>query len=371
MKIIRRLALGALILIIVAISTLSVAIGYTSSCEAPTAANAQVEAKPGWMMSILYHCYGSPEVLRYSEVEIPAAANDEVLIKVHAASVNPLDWHYMRGSPYFLRLMSGLGTPDEPRLGVDFAGVITAVGSEVDNFQPGDRVFGGWTGAFSEFVSVPANRALTLIPDNVSFEQAAAVPIAAISALQALRDQGELLAGQKVLINGASGGVGTYAVQIAKALGAEVHGVCSTRNVDMVRSIGADHVYDYKQEDYTASGEQYDLIIDNVGNHSPLDNTRVIKPDGRYVEVGGPKGDWIGPMIGSVKRFFTAPFVSQELRGLMARLDAADLALLAELMASGQMRSVIDQRYPLHETAAAIAYSETGRVRGKIVIEVL
>ena len=219
-------------------------------------------------------------------------------------------------------------------------------------------------------MTIRANRGLALKPAHVSFEQAAAVPIAAISALQALRDEGKLQAGQKVLINGASGGVGTYAVQIAKAYGAQVHGVCSARNADMVRSLGADRVFDYKQEDYTKSGEVYDLIIDNITNHSPFENMRVLKPNGILVNVGGAKGDWLGPMIAPIKAIFVDPFVSQAFPSLMAILKGDDLAVLAKLMETGEMTSIIDRRYSLREVPAAIKYSESGRARGKIIITI-
>jgi NADPH:quinone reductase-like Zn-dependent oxidoreductase len=208
------------------------------------------------------------------------------------------------------------------------------------------------------------------MPDNVSFEQAAAVPIAAITALQALRDKGQLKAGQKVLINGASGGVGTYAVQIAKAWGAEVHGVCSTRNIEMVRSLGADRVFDYKVENYTESDQRYDVIIDNVANHSPLTNTQVLKPDGILVTVGGAKGDWIGPLLTPVMTLLSQPFVSQKLEGLMAGINGEDMIILADLMRAGKLTPVIDRRFSLEEVPQAIAYSETGRARGKIVINI-
>jgi NADPH:quinone reductase-like Zn-dependent oxidoreductase len=291
-----------------------------------------------------------------------------VLVKIHAASVNPLDWHEMRGAPYFMRLSSGLGAPTSAKLGVDFAGTVEAVGSGVTLFKPGDEVFGGRGGAFAEYVKIPEDRAIAVKPTNMSFEQAAAVPIAAISALQALRDKGQLIAGQSVLINGASGGVGTFAVQIAKSFGANVTGVCSSRNIEMVRSIGADQVIDYTQEDYTRSEQRYDLIIDNVGNHSPLANSRVLKPGGKLVLVGGAAGNWLGPLMKPLQAMLLTPFVSQELTMLLARMSGEDLVVLAELMQAGKMTPVIDRRFPLSEVAQAITYSETGRARGKIII---
>jgi len=241
-------------------------------------------------------------------------------------------------------------------------------GQIVRQFTPGDPVFGRGGGAFAEYLTINADRGLVLKPPNMTFEQAASVPIAGITALQALRDMGNLEAGQKVLINGASGGVGTFAVQIAKAFGAEVTGVCSTRNVEMVRSIGADHVIDYKKEDYTQSGKQYDLIIDMVGNHGLLANRKAMTPAGRLVLVGGPKGDWVGPLAGPVKAMVVSPFVDQEFIMLMAQIRREDLATLADLMKSGKMTPVIDRRFSLSEVPEAIDYSEEGRARGKIVI---
>ncbi|MGB5622887.1 MAG: NAD(P)-dependent alcohol dehydrogenase [Gammaproteobacteria bacterium] len=322
------------------------------------------------MKAVVYRCYGSPDVLEYADIEKPTPADDEVLVKIHAASVNPLDWHYMRGSPYIMRLMSGLGAPTETRLGVDYAGTVEAVGSKVTRFKPGDAVFGAWTGAFAEYVNTREDRAIALKPANMTFEQAASVPIAALTALQALRDKGQVKPGQKVLINGASGGVGTFAVQIAKSFGAEVTGVCSTRNVEMVRSIGADHVFDYKEEDYTKSGQRYDLIVDMVGNHSPLANQRVLNPEGTLVLVGGAKGNWVAPLINPLKALVLSWFVDQKIVTLLARLEPGDLSFLAKLMQAGSMTPVIDRRYPLAKVPEAIRYSETGRARGKIVINV-
>jgi len=320
------------------------------------------------MKAIVYSCYGSPNVLELADVAKPIPADDELLVRIQAAAVNPLDWHYMRGSPYFMRLMAGLGAPTITRLGVDFSGTVEAVGKDVTRFKPGDEVFGGRTGAFADYVTIRESRAVTLKPDNVTHEQAASVPIAAITALEALRDKGQLQPGQKVLINGASGGVGTFAVQIAKSLGAEVTGVCSTRNVDMVRAIGADHVFDYKKENYTESGEQYDLIVDMVGNHPLGANRKVLRPEGRMVLVGGGKGDWIGPMMRPLQAMLVSPFVDQEIITLLAGLDSDDLALLGELMESGEVTPVLDRRFPLSEVPAAIRYSEEGHARGKIII---
>ncbi|MEH6635449.1 MAG: NAD(P)-dependent alcohol dehydrogenase [Halioglobus sp.] len=364
MKLRYKIVVSILALVAIGLTALALILGRTSACGPAPALSGQSTV----MKAIVGRCYGSPAVLEFADVAKPTPADDEVLVKIHAAAVNPLDWHYMRGSPYFLRLMSGLGAPKNPRLGVDFAGTIEAVGKDVTRFQPGDEVFGGGNGAFAQYLTIREDRALTIKPDNISFEQAAAVPIAAISALQVLRDKGQLKSGQKVLINGASGGVGTFAVQIAKSFGAQVTGVCSTRNVEMVRSIGADHVFDYTKQDYTKSGEQYDLIIDNVGNRSLLANRAVMKPEGVMVMLGGSTGNWVGPLIGPLKASFLSPFVSQKFLMIMAQLDSEDLAILADLMQAGTVTPVIDRRYPLSEVADAIAYIEEGHARGKVVV---
>jgi NADPH:quinone reductase-like Zn-dependent oxidoreductase len=274
----------------------------------------------------------------------------------------------VRGTPYFARVEMGLRKPKAIRLGVDFAGTVESVGRNVTEFKPGDEVFGGRTGAFAEYVSVREARAVVLKPPNVTFEQAAAVPVAAITALQGLRDKGQLQRGQKVLINGASGGVGTFAVQIAKAFGAEVTGVCSTRNVKLVRSLGADRVIDYTREDFTKSGQRYDLILDNVGNHSLLDCRRALNPGGRYVIVGGPSGRWLDPMPRALEAFVLSRFVSQDMGMFLAELNKADLNLLRDLMQAGKVRPVVDRRYRLSEVPAAIGYLEQGHARGKVVI---
>jgi NADPH:quinone reductase-like Zn-dependent oxidoreductase len=269
-----------------------------------------------------------------------------------------------------MRLGSGIGAPTNTRFGADFAGTVEAVGQSVTRYRPGDEVFGGKTGAFGEYVSVAEDGALALKPPGVTFEQAAAVPVAGLSALQALRDRGMVEPGMKVLINGASGGVGTFAVQIARSLGAEVTGVCSARNVELVQSLGADHVIDYRQHNYTRGAERYDVIIDNVGNHSPRDNARALKPGGRLVMVGGPSGDWVGPLKNPLMALLLSPFIDQELILFLGELNGNDLSELAALMQAGDVTPVIDRRYPLAEVPAAIEYSEQGRARGKIVIKV-
>lgn len=364
MKLRYKITNGILIFLALAIFSLGLVLSHNADCEPA----AEISSESQSMKAIVYRCYGSPDVLSYEDIEKPTPGDDEVLVKVAAASVNPLDWHYMRGSPYLMRFGSGLGAPKDIRLGVDFAGTVEAVGRDVEQFKPGDEVFGGANGAFSEYVTVRDSRALAMKPANITFEQAASVPIAAITALQALRDKGKIKTGQRVLINGASGGVGTFAVQIAKSFGAEVTGVCSTRNVEMVRSIGADHVFDYKKEDYTESGKQYDLIIDNVGNHSLLANRRVMSPEGVLVIVGGASGNWIGPLMRPIKAMLLSPFVGQEFALILAQLRPDDLAILGDLMQAGTVTPVIDRSYGLSEVPAAIRYSEEGHARGKIVV---
>jgi len=364
MKLRYKIATGILIFLGVATSSLALYISHDSACEPAPATSAGSET----MKAIVYRCYGSADVLAFEDVEKPTPAEDEVLVKVVAAAVNPLDWHFMRGTPYFLRLMTGVGAPDFTGLGVDFAGTVEAVGSSVKRFKPGDDVFGGTNGSFAEYVTAHETGALAMKPANVSFEQAASSPIAAITALQALRDIGKLEPGQKVLINGASGGVGTFAVQIAKSFGAEVTGVCSTRNKEMVLSIGADHVVDYKREDYTESGKKYDLILDMVGNHSLSENRAALEDDATFIIVGGAKGNWLGPMMGPIKALLLSPFVDQEFVMIIAEQRAVDLVTLGELMQAGAMTPVIDSRYPLSEVPAALRHSEDGHARGKIII---
>ncbi len=322
------------------------------------------------MKAIVYPRYGSPDVLKLQDIEKPSPPDDEVLVRVSASSVNPYDWHFMRGEPYLLRLMSGLRQPKIPRLGADVAGTIEAVGQQVREFSPGDRVFGTAKGAFAEYVcaKVPS---LAKLPASVSFEDAASAPIAALTALQALRDKGQIRAGQKVLINGAAGGVGTFAVQIAKSFGAEVTGVCSTRNLDMVHSIGADHVIDYTREDFTKAAERYDVILDLIGNHSLISCRKVLRPRGIYVSAGGTTDRWmIGPLVGMLVQALLSLFGGRKLTGLFARMNSADLKIIADLMAERKVKPVIDRRYTLAEVPEAIRYIEEGHARGKVVISV-
>jgi NADPH:quinone reductase-like Zn-dependent oxidoreductase len=320
------------------------------------------------MKAAVYTRYGPPDVVQITDVEKPVPKDDKVLIKVRAASVNPYDWHFMRGTPYFVRIGAGLRKPKITRLGVDVAGQVEAVGRNVTQFKPGDHVFGSCPGAFAEYACA-SESALVTKPNNVTFEQAAAVSVAARTALQGLRHKGQIQPGQRVLINGAAGGVGTFAVQIAKSFGADVTGVCSTRNVDMVRSIGADRVIDYTQEDFTKSGQRYDLIFDCVGNHSLLACRRVLTPKGIYIAVGGPSGRW---MIGPLARAITAPllsrFVSQRLFMVLAKQSKEDLTILHELMKAGKVTPVIDRSYSLSEVPEAIRYLEEGHAQGKVVI---
>ena len=333
----------------------------TNDCEQLSAAQGET------MKAIVYCDYGSPDVLKLETIAKPTPSDTQVLVKVRAASVNPFDWHFMRGEPRIMRVELGLRKPKGMRIGVDFAGVVEAVGKDVRQFKAGDEVFGGKTGAFAEYVVI-AEQFLIPKPANISFEQAGAVHIAGLTALQGLRDSGKLQAGQKVLINGASGGVGTFAVQIAKTLGAHVTGVCSTRNIELVRSIGADHVVDYTSEDFTRAAERYDLILDLVGNHGLLAVRRALTPNGKYVMIGGPAGRWLAPMDTVIRAFMLAPFVKQEMGFMMSKVNRDDLMFLRELMQSGKLRPVIDKTYPLSQTRDAVAYVETGRARGKVVI---
>jgi NADPH:quinone reductase-like Zn-dependent oxidoreductase len=358
---------GIAILIVIGIAALGVVLSHDSPCG--TAPPLAADATP--MKAIVYRCYGSTDVLKLESIAKPIPAEDRVLVKVHAASVNPLDWHYMEGKPYIVRPSAGVGAPKSILMGADFAGTIETVGKNVKRFKPGDEVFGDRDGAFGEYLSVRESGAIALKPTNMTMEQAAAVPIAGITALQALRDKGMIHAGQKVLINGASGGVGTFAVQIAKSYGADVTGVCSTKNVEMVRSIGADHVIDYTHEDFTKGSARYDLIIDNVGNHSLGEIRRVLTPTGALVVVGGPSdNDWLGPLTGLINMSVVSLFVSQKQMFMLANANKDDLEVLRDLMQTGKLTPVIDRRYILSETPAAIAYLQQGHARGKVIINV-
>jgi NADPH:quinone reductase-like Zn-dependent oxidoreductase len=320
------------------------------------------------MKAIVYHNDGSPDVLKCKEIEKPAPGDDEVLIKVRAASVNPLDVGMMR-HPFLRRILSALSKRKSRRPGRDVAGQVEAVGSNVTHFKPGDAVFGWCGGAFAEYACTSESK-LVMKPDNASFEQAAAVPVAGLTALQGLRDAGEVQQGQKVLINGASGGVGTFAVQIAKSFGAHVTAVCSPRNVDMARTIGADRVIDYTREDFTKGGELYDVIFDLVANHSFSARRRVLNPKGISIGAGivGLGDSVIRLLSHMITELVLSRFVSQKFVTLMAKLSKEDLVIMGELIETGKVTPVIDRRYSLSETPEALRYLEQGHARGKVVI---
>jgi len=329
-------------------------------------------AAPKNPMKAIINCnYGSAN-LKLEDVEKPVPNDDQVLVRVRAASVNPYDWHFIEGTPKIIRLMGvGLRKPKDIRVGVDFAGTVEAVGKNVTQFEAGDEVFGGRGGAFAEYVCPRAAGSMALKPANVTFEQAASVNIAGITALQAVRDKGRVEAGQKVLINGASGGVGTFAVQIAKLYGADVTGVCSTRNVDLVRSLGADHVIDYTKEDFTKGEQRYDVIVDNVANHSLSECRRVLNPKGKYVMIGGGGANeqgFIGVMARPLKAMILSRFVGQQMGMMMAEPSQKDLTVLADMMQSGKIKPVIDRTYKLDQVPDAIRYLEEGHARGKVII---
>jgi NADPH:quinone reductase-like Zn-dependent oxidoreductase len=331
-----------------------------------------IETGEPHMKAVVYTRFGSPDVLEIRDIKKPVPTDDQVLVKVRAASLNPLDWHFMEGTPYVARVMGvGLRKPKSPRLGVDLAGVVEAIGKNVTQFKPGDEVFGtGHGAAFAEYVCANKTK-LVLKPANVTFEQAAGVPIAALTALQGLRDKGKVQPGQKVLINGASGGVGTFAVQIAKSLGADVTGVCSTRNVDLVRSLGADRIIDYAKEDFTQGSERYDVILDNVGTQPISGFRRVLTPKGIYVLIGGggPSTQGLmGPLARPIKLLLMSPFISQKMGMLFAEIRQDDLAKMSELMQAGTVTPVVDRTYPLTQIADAMRYLEQGHARGKVII---
>jgi NADPH:quinone reductase-like Zn-dependent oxidoreductase len=323
------------------------------------------------LKAITYHRYGPPEVLELQEVDEPEVGDDDVLVRVRAASANPRDWHFMRGEPYFMRLQFGLRTPKNRLLGGDVAGQVEAVGRKVTRFRPGDEVVADVVqGGFAEYACVPEGLAGPK-PANLTFEQAAAVPLAALTALQGLRDQGRVQPGQKVLVVGAAGGVGTFAVQLAKWLGADVTGVCSTSKVDLVRSIGADHVVDYTREDFTKGGQRYDVIFQLAGTRSPSDCRRALTPKGTLLLSSGESGGrWIGPVSRIVKALALSPFVGQRLVPFLAKPSGEDLQLMRELIESGEVSPVIDRTYALGEVPEAIRYLESGHARGKVVIAV-
>lgn len=320
------------------------------------------------MKAIVQDKYGSAEVLHVRDVQRPETGDDEVLVRVHAASIHVGDWILMTGSPFVMRFATGLRAPRNPVPGTDVAGIVEAVGKAVQRLRPGDEVFGWCAGAFAEYVSASEEQ-FVLKPNNLTFEQAAAVGVSATTALQLLRDNGKVEPGQKVLINGASGGVGTFAVQIARAFGAEVTGVCSTKNVDLVRSIGADHVIDYTREDFTTGERRFDLILDNVGNHSMARTRRALTPLGTLISNGG--GHDGGKLGRTVRTMLVSMVVRQQARPSVKFQNHDDLVALRELVEAGRITPVIDGTYPLNETPKAIGRVAAGHARGTIVIDVL
>jgi len=322
------------------------------------------------MKAIVQDTYGSPDALELRDIDEPEIKDDEVLVRVRAAAVHPGDLFFMEGLPYVFRIGFGLRGPRRKVPGFDVAGVVEAVGSKVRELRPGDEVFGNGKGTCAEYSAAPEDE-LAPKPSGLTFEQAAAVPTSAVAALRGIRDAGKVRPGQKVLINGASGGVGTYAVQIAEALGAEVTGVCSTENVDLVRSIGADHVIDYTQEDFTQGGPRYDLILDNVANHPLSDLRRALTPEGTLLPNSGSGGGrWFGPLGRVALAFVSSPFIRKQGRPFVATVKTQDLVDLTELIEAGKLTAVIDRTYPLSETPEAMRHVSLGHARGKVVIAV-
>src|SRR5215469_6012913 len=340
----------------------------TNDCEK------QTSNPPNPMKAIVYCDYGLKN-LKLADIEKPVPNDDQILVKVHAVSVNPYDWHFIEGTPKAIRpMIGGLRKPKDTRLGVDFAGTVETVGKNVVQYKPGDEVFGGSTGAFAQYLCRRATGSVALKPAGLTFEQAAAINIAGITALQAVRDQGKVQSGQKVLINGASGGVGTFAVQLAKNFGAEVTGVCSTRNVKLVQSLGADHVIDYTKEDFTKGDQKYDVILDNVANHSLSECLRVLNPNGIYVLIGGggvTEQGFLGGLAKALDAAVYSKFVKQKMGMMMADPSTKDLTLLGDMVQSGKLKTVIDRTYKsLSEVPDALRYLEQGHARGKVVITV-
>jgi len=361
-----------IVFVLLIVAFLLVFIAYWKSTNDCDKKNAAAPANP--MKAITYCDYGVAN-LKLEDIEKPVPNDDQILVKVRAVSVNPYDWHFIEGTPKFMRAMiGGLRKPKDIRLGVDFAGTVEGVGKNVTQYKPGDEVFGGSTGAFAQYLCRRATGSVAPKPAGLTFEQAASINIAGITALQGVRDQGKVQPGQKVLINGASGGVGTFAVQLAKNFGAEVTGVCSTRNVELVQSLGADHVIDYTKEDFTKGDQKYDVILDNVANHSLSECRRVLTPNGIYVMIGGGGANeqgWVGALGKALNAAVYSHFVKQKMGMMMANPSTKDLTLLAEMVQAGKLKTVIDRTYKsLSEVPDAIRYLEEGHARGKVVITV-
>jgi NADPH:quinone reductase-like Zn-dependent oxidoreductase len=360
-----------IVLVLLILAFLFLFVAYwrsTNDCSRKTAA-------PANPMKAIVRCDYGLSNLKLADIEKPVPDKDQILVRVHAVSVNPYDWHFVEGTPYVMRAMGvGLRKPKDIQLGVDFAGTVEAVGNNVTQFKPGDDVFGGRDGAFAQYVCRRAVGAVAPKPAGLTFEQAASINIAGITALQGVRDKGKVQAGQKVLINGASGGVGTYAVQVAKNFGAEVTGVCSTRNIELVQSLGADHVIDYTKEDFTKGDQRYDVILDNVANHPLSECRRVLTPNGIYVLIGGGgvnEQGFLGGLAKALNAALFSKFVSQKMGMMMADPSTKDLTLLADMMQSGKLKPVIDRTYKsLSEVPEAIRYLEEGHARGKVVITI-
>jgi NADPH:quinone reductase-like Zn-dependent oxidoreductase len=369
MKIFKRILkwTGIVVLFVASVSSLWLFVTYWKSTN-DCGSNAATPANP---MRAILNCEYGVENLQLRDLEKPSPNDNEVLVRVRAASINPVDGHMIRGS-WLMRPMGGMRKPKNTRFGTDFSGVVEAIGKNVTDFKPGDEVFGAKNGAVADYICVKADRAIVMKPNNVTFEQAGSVAVAGLTALQGLRDKGRIQPGQKVLINGASGGVGTFAVQIAKAFGAEVTGVCSTRNVDLVKSIGADRVIDYSKEDFTKTDQRYDMIYDLVGNHSFSERRNILKPNGICVlaGVGGAglhPGMW-GRVLGNFATVFKSNFTGQKFVFYIAKLTKDDLNVLRDLMQSGKVAPVIDRTYRVSETQAAVRYLEEGHAHGKVVI---
>ena len=360
-----------IVLLLLIVAFLFVFVAYwrsTNDCERQTA----TPANP--MKAMIYCDYGLANI-KLADIEKPVPNDDQILVKVRAVSLNPYDWHFIEGTPYVMRAMiGGLRKPKDIRLGVDFAGAIETVGKNVTQYKPGDEVFGGSSGAFAQYLCRRATGSVALKPAELTFEQAASINIAGITALQAVRDKGKVQPGQKVLINGASGGVGTFAVQLAKSYGAEVTGVCSAKNIELVQSLGADHVIDYTKGDFTKGDQRYDVVLDNVANHSLSECRRVLTPNGTYVMIGGGNANeqgFLGALGNALNAAVYSHFVKQKMGMMMAQSSNKDLALLAEMVQSGKLKPIIDRTYKsLADVPDAIRYLEQGHARGKVVISV-